>query len=236
MPFASRRLILALAMLAVVAVGATTAIVLAANRSETPDARHYTAGGLSPTPRADEASASGDQTSPMPSQEAESEASPLAPYQADGQATPAASYEPSSDGDPSASTETATSVTPTAEPCSAVGGVDCETVTDAGPTDETDTLVQPTVGMGPGVGEEESGAVSPSRHEVSIRFNETVQQSDIGEVAALVATYDSDANFVVLELFPPIARAVVETDIPGFCDDLKARLEGRPYIASVSCE
>ena len=216
-------------------VAATTAIVLAANRSETPDASQHTAGGLSPTPTADEASALGPRTSPVPLQEAEDEASP-APYQAADQATPASSYEPSSDGNPSPSTKTATGVTPTIEPCSAMGGTECETVTDAGPTDEADTLAQPTVGMGPDVGGEESGAVSPSKHEVSIRFNETVQQTDIDEVAALVAEYDNDAKVVVLELFPPVARAVVETDIARFCDELGAHLEGRPYIASVSCE
>jgi hypothetical protein len=101
---------------------------------------------------------------------------------------------------------------------------------------EGDTSAQPPVGTGPGVGEGESGAVTPSRHEVSIRFNETVQQSDIDEVAAVVATYDKDANFVVLQLFPPVAHAVIGSDIPGFCDDFKARLEGRPYVDSVSCE
>lgn len=224
MLFASRRLIVTLVALAMVGAGATTAIVLAANHSETPGPSQHAVVELSPTPKADEALASGSQASPTSSREADSEAPPTAPYEADSEANP------------SPSTGAATSVTPTVEPCSVTGGPGCENVINAPPMNEGDTSAQPPVGTGPGVGEGESGAVTPSRHEVSIRFNETVQQSDIDEVAAVVATYDKDANFVVLQLFPPVAHAVIGSDIPGFCDDFKARLEGRPYVDSVSCE
>jgi hypothetical protein len=179
---------------------------------------------LSPSPKASQAVEPDSGATPSPSYEVGSEATPLPTYEAGSEANPSPSNGESSE------------VNPTVEPCSDTTGVNCDNVRNAPPANEGNAPVQPPLGTGGGAGEGENGAVDSTSHAVSIRFNETVQQSDIEDVAGVLAKYDPDADLQILQLFPPVGHAVIKSDVPGFCKELKAQLSDRPYIDSVSCE
>ena len=74
-----------------------------------------------------------------------------------------------------------------------------------------------------------------ARYEVTVRFNNSVTQDDIGEVGALLRSFDEDVEFLVMEIFPPIGRAVLATDVPDFCRTVQAELDAEGYVASASC-
>jgi hypothetical protein len=81
---------------------------------------------------------------------------------------------------------------------------------------------------------ESTGDQAP-RYDVSVYFSESATQADIESVGELLRSFDPDVDFMVLEIFPPIGRAVVATDYAGFCDELRSRLEGKDYVREVSC-
>jgi len=74
------------------------------------------------------------------------------------------------------------------------------------------------------------------QYEVTVRFNSSVTQDDIEEADALLRTYDDDLEFVIMEIFPPIGRAVLATDAPDFCQTVEAKLQAKSYVNSVSCQ
>ena len=80
-----------------------------------------------------------------------------------------------------------------------------------------------------------SGNDEPSRYDVTIRFNMSVTQEDIEEAGALLRAYDEDLEFVVMESFPPIGRAVVTAAASDFCQTVQAELEARSYVDEVTC-
>lgn len=73
-------------------------------------------------------------------------------------------------------------------------------------------------------------------YDVRIVFNETVTQADLDEVADLLGSYDKDMDFLIQESFPPVGVARVETDAPDFCAVVTVELDGRSYVAEVTCE
>ena len=75
----------------------------------------------------------------------------------------------------------------------------------------------------------------PPRYEVTVRFNTSVTQSDIDEVDALLRSHDADLNLAIMESFPPIGRALLESDETAFCPTVEAELTAKSYIDSVSC-
>jgi hypothetical protein len=72
-------------------------------------------------------------------------------------------------------------------------------------------------------------------YDVTVRFNDSAVQEDIDEAGALLRTYDSDFDFIIMEIFPPIGRAVLETDVADFCRTVTSALEGKSYVESVKC-
>jgi hypothetical protein len=73
------------------------------------------------------------------------------------------------------------------------------------------------------------------KFEVTVRFNTSVTQDDIDEAGVLLRTFDDDVEFLIMEMFPPVGRAVVAVDTPGFCQAVAADLEARSYVNDVSC-
>ena len=80
-----------------------------------------------------------------------------------------------------------------------------------------------------------SNADDTARYEVTVQFNTTVTQDDLNEAGALLGTYDNDLEFLIMEIFPPIGRAVLVTDAPDFCQTVEAKLEAKTYVDEVSC-
>ncbi len=74
-----------------------------------------------------------------------------------------------------------------------------------------------------------------TRYDVSVQFNASATQDDLFEVGALLRTYDDDLEYVILEIFPPIGSAMLETDAPDFCQTVEAELEAKSYVDDVSC-
>ena len=80
-----------------------------------------------------------------------------------------------------------------------------------------------------------SDADETARYEVTVQFNSSVTQQDIDEAGALLRTFDNDVEFLIMEIFPPIGRAVLATDAPDFCPTVEAALEAKSYVDEVSC-
>jgi hypothetical protein len=74
-----------------------------------------------------------------------------------------------------------------------------------------------------------------TRYEVTVGFNTSVTQDDIDETGALLRAYDDELEYVVMESWPPIGRAVLTTDVADFCQTVEAELEAKSYIDDVSC-
>ena len=73
-----------------------------------------------------------------------------------------------------------------------------------------------------------------AQYEVTVRFNSSVTQDDIDEAAALLRTFDDDVEFLIMEMFPPVGRAVA-AGTSGFCQAVAAELGARSYVNDVSC-
>jgi hypothetical protein len=80
-----------------------------------------------------------------------------------------------------------------------------------------------------------SSGSEAAQYEVTVRFNTTVTQDDLDEAGSLLRTFDDDVDFLIMEIFPPIGRAVLATDAPDFCPTVKTALEAESYVNSVSC-
>lgn len=73
------------------------------------------------------------------------------------------------------------------------------------------------------------------QYEVTVQFNTSVTQDDIDEAAALLRAYDEDLEFLIMEIWPPIGRALLATNVPDFCQTVEAELEAKSYVDGVSC-
>jgi hypothetical protein len=102
-----------------------------------------------------------------------------------------------------------------------------------------ETAVAPDVGETPAP-VDETPAPTPStggaaRYEVTVEFNTTVTQDDIDEAGAVLGAYDEDLEFFVMEIWPPIGRALLTTDVADFCQTVEGELEAKSYVDDVSC-
>jgi hypothetical protein len=73
------------------------------------------------------------------------------------------------------------------------------------------------------------------RYEVTVRFNTSVTQDDIDEASALLRAYDDDLEFVIMESWPPIGRALLATNVADFCQTVEAELRVKSYVDDASC-
>ena len=80
-----------------------------------------------------------------------------------------------------------------------------------------------------------SNADETAQYEVTVQFNTTVTQDDLNEAGALLRSFDEDVDFLILEIFPPIGRAVVTTEAADFCQTLETELGAKSYVDEVSC-
>ena len=93
-------------------------------------------------------------------------------------------------------------------------------------------IVGVVAGVSSGCG---SGGDAANQYEVTVRFNSSVTQDDIDEAGSLLHTYDDDLEFLVMEIFPPIGRAVVTTEAADFCHTVETELGAKSYVDDVSC-
>jgi hypothetical protein len=110
----------------------------------------------------------------------------------------------------------------------ACGDEEEETTTTPTATATATAVASPAASPTPSTG----GA---TRYEVTVGFNTTVTQDDIDEVGALLRAYDDEVEYVVMESWPPVGRALVTTDVADFCQTVEAELEAKSYIDDVSC-
>jgi hypothetical protein len=75
-----------------------------------------------------------------------------------------------------------------------------------------------------------------ARYEVMVHFNTSVTQDDIDEVGALLRAYDEDLEFLIMESWPPIGRALLSAKLPDFCGTVEGEFEGKSYVNDLSCE
>ena len=73
------------------------------------------------------------------------------------------------------------------------------------------------------------------RFDVSVQFTTEATQDDIFDVGAFLRTFDDDLEYLILEIFPPIGRAVVTTEAADFCQTVEAELGAKNYVDDVSC-
>ena len=74
-----------------------------------------------------------------------------------------------------------------------------------------------------------------TKYDVTVQFNESVTQDDLEETDALLRGYDPDAEFIIMEIFPPIGSATLETDAADFCAAVAAEFEAKSYVRKVEC-
>ena len=73
------------------------------------------------------------------------------------------------------------------------------------------------------------------RFDVSVQFNTSVTQDDLDEAGAFLRTFDDDLEYLILEIFPPIGRAVLTTEAADFCQTVETELGAKSYVDEVSC-
>ena len=74
-----------------------------------------------------------------------------------------------------------------------------------------------------------------TEYEVIVRFNSTVTQADMDDVAEYLRSYDDGLDFLIQESFPPTGVARLRTDEADFCATVETELEARSYIDGVDC-
>ncbi len=73
------------------------------------------------------------------------------------------------------------------------------------------------------------------RFDVSVQFTTEATQDDMFDVGAFLRTFDDDLEYLILEIFPPIGRAVVTTEAADFCQTVETELGAKSYVDEVSC-
>jgi hypothetical protein len=109
------------------------------------------------------------------------------------------------------------------------GSLECNDTVDL-PLDEGDASDVPVAppDAGPDV---ESATV-----QLTIDFTASVTQADIDRVTEVISSIDPLVrDILILERFPPAASATISASGSGVCDDLVARFEALPAVASASC-
>lgn len=81
-----------------------------------------------------------------------------------------------------------------------------------------------------------SVANAPAQYEVTVRFNTSVTQDDLAGIEPSLRAYDDGLEYVIMESWPPVGRALLTTDAPDFCQTVEAELEAESYIDGVTCE
>jgi hypothetical protein len=79
------------------------------------------------------------------------------------------------------------------------------------------------------------GGGAPS-YRLTVAFDTSVTQVDIDEVDQLIRRFDSAAEMLVTETFPPTGHVVVETSTPDFCRKVEAEIDALRSVENVSCE
>lgn len=103
------------------------------------------------------------------------------------------------------------------------------------PVDETPAPPPPVEETPPAPVEETPSTGGAARYEVTVGFNTSVTQDDYDEVGAVLRAYDDELEYVIMESWPPIGRALLTTDVADFCQTVEAELEAKSYIDDVSC-
>ena len=98
-----------------------------------------------------------------------------------------------------------------------------------------ETTVAPDVEETPPPVDETPSTGGAARYEVTVGFNTSVTQDDYDEVGAVLRAYDDELEYVIMESWPPIGRALLTTDVADFCQTVEAELEAKSYIDDVSC-
>lgn len=73
------------------------------------------------------------------------------------------------------------------------------------------------------------------RFDVSVQFTTEATEDDISDVGAFLRTFDDDLEYLILDIFPPIGRAVVTTEAADFCQTVEAEFGAKSYVDDVSC-
>ena len=79
------------------------------------------------------------------------------------------------------------------------------------------------------------GAGAPS-YNLTVAFNTTVTQTDMDRVGQLIRRFDSSADMLVTETFPPTGHVTVKTGARDFCREIETALDALPFVANTSCE
>jgi hypothetical protein len=74
-----------------------------------------------------------------------------------------------------------------------------------------------------------------AQYEVTVQFNTSATQDNLFETEALLRAYDDGLEYVIMESFPPIGRAMLATNAPDFCQTVEAELEAKSHVDRVSC-
>jgi hypothetical protein len=79
------------------------------------------------------------------------------------------------------------------------------------------------------------GGGAPS-YRLTVVFNASVTQADMDEVGNILRRYDSGAEMLVSETFPPVGHATLKTGSADFCARIRSDLEKLSSVRSVGCE
>ncbi len=79
-----------------------------------------------------------------------------------------------------------------------------------------------------------TSGIEGTRYVVTVQFTTEATQDDMFDVGAFLRTFDDDLEYLIMEIFPPIGRAVLTTDAADFCQTVEAALEDESYVVDVS--
>lgn len=96
-------------------------------------------------------------------------------------------------------------------------------------------VVIAVIGVVVGLALADAGDDGGAKYAVHINFNETYTEADLAEAAEILRNFDSDADMMVLESFPPQGAAIIESEDEAVCDDVEAAFAGKSYVSDVTC-
>jgi len=79
------------------------------------------------------------------------------------------------------------------------------------------------------------GEGAPS-YRLTVTFNTSVTQAGMDEVSGLLREFDSGADMLVTETFPPVGHVTLKTDAPDFCGRIESDLGKLSFVQNVTCE
>ena len=126
------------------------------------------------------------------------------------------------------------------EPCAGTLEAECDTV-DGSPPIRSDEGVDPNecslVHHIDACSPEDIARISGgvTAFDITIPFNASMTEEDTKIVLETVLGFDSNADVLVLESFPPIGRVRATSVDPGFCAAIESKLEGIPAVGDVAC-